>query len=93
MASVGKARQIRLNVILNVILNVSLNVSVNLYLSLSCGSSGCHRRGKTENKKSEAKCFGGKFTLDKKNGMVYYGWPYCDTMPIYAIPYSRGIVP
>ena len=33
-----------------------------------------------------------KKSLDKRNGMVYNGNPYCDSMPIYAIPYYMSIL-
>ena len=33
-----------------------------------------------------------KKSLDKRNGMVYNGSPYCDSMPIYAIPYYMSIL-
>ena len=57
-ASVGKAQQIRLNLILNLILILNLNLILNLSvnLSLCCGSSGT---GEKERKKSGAKtCLG-----------------------------------
>ena len=33
-----------------------------------------------------------KKSLDKRIGMVYNGNPYCDSMPIYAIPYYMSIL-
>ena len=75
--------------ILIMILILILNLSVNL--SLCCGSSGTG--GKRAQKNPGQKLASEKKkSLDKRIGMVYNGNPYCDSMPIYAIPYYMSIL-
>ena len=51
-----------------------------------------HRRKRAQKNPGQKLASEKKKSLDKRNGMVYNGNPYCDSMPIYAIPYYMSIL-
>ena len=51
-----------------------------------------HRRKRAQKNPGQKLASEKKKGLDKRIGMVYNGSPYCDSMPIYAIPYYMSIL-